>query len=334
MMKIEKIWDELESDLTVLHGLLLRRFSSDVLPEIFVALKTPEKSRGILISISKSITLDISAYATLRDISIDVFDDEKNLEKKTLFLKLLDNQHKDIFSVLCEDLILSVSKITNEKVLIKELLNRFGKWKSLFDKSASQGLSKEEQIGLFGELFFVRKCLQNTEKYLDVVNSWVGSEGESKDFQLKKWGVEVKTSAGKSNEKVNISSEQQLDTSNFEKLFLYHLSLQSKQEDGETLNEIIDSVSTILAMDFNALNRFKNKLLIGGYFQQHSYLYEKIGYLFKEENFYEVRDEFPRIEEKDIGKQIADVKYTIYISQCSEFVITEKEVFQTIFEYE
>jgi hypothetical protein len=313
---------------------LLRRFSSDVLPEIFVALKTPEKSRGILISISKSIRLDISAYSTLRDISIDTFDDDKNPTKRILFLKLLDSQHKDIFSVLCEDLILSVAQITNEKALIKELLNRFEKWKSLFDKAASQGLSKEEQIGLFGELFFINKCLQNTEKYLDVVNSWVGSEGESKDFQLGKWGVEVKTSAGRSNEKINISNEQQLDTSGFEKLFLYHLSLYSKQEDGETLNEIIGSISTILTTDFNALNRFKNKLLLAGYFNQHSYLYEKIGYLFKEENFYEVKDEFPRIQEKDIKTAITDVKYKISLSQCSEFLITEKVVFQHIFAYE
>ena len=58
-----------------------------------------------------------------------------------MIFKLINNQHKDIFAVLCEDLISSISSETNEKKLVTTLLNRFEKWKSLFNKFTLEGLT-------------------------------------------------------------------------------------------------------------------------------------------------------------------------------------------------
>jgi hypothetical protein len=333
-MKINQIWEELENDSSFSHGLLLRRYSGSVLPDLYIALKLPEKFRCIATLISSSVKVNLSSFTNLRDITVELLPDETRPEKRILLFKLLHAQHADIFSVLCEDLVASISALTDEKQLVKELLNRFEKWKSLFDKATSHGLTPEEQRGLFGELFFLRKYLQNNPDFLHVINSWVGSERQVRDFQAGTWSVEVKTSYGSNHQKAHISNERQLDPSTLENLFLYHLSLETRHQSGETLNQIVESISNALSQDLLALNRFKNKLLEGGYFDQHKHLYETAGYFIRQENFYKVEKKFPRIEEKDIRPGVGDVKYSIILSQCSDFIISEHLVFQSLASHE
>lgn len=329
-MKINQIWEELENDNSFTHGLLLRRYSGAILPDVFIALTLPEKFHCIAASISNSVILNLSTFSNLRDISVDLIHDETKPGKNILLFKLLDNQHRDIFSVLCEDLISSISSFTNETQLIKELLNRFEKWKSLFDRAAAQGLSAEEQRGLFGELFFLRQFLQANSDFINVINAWVGCEKQIRDFQFLNWSIEVKTTYGNNHQKVHISSERQLDSTNLENLFLYHISLEERQQSGETLNELVNSIFNILTSDFISLNRFKNKLLNAGYFDQHKNLYEHHGYFIRQNVFYKVENEFPRIEEADIRNGVGDVKYSIMVSQCTDFIKTPRQVFNTL----
>jgi hypothetical protein len=69
-------------------------------------------------------------------------------------------------------------------------------------------LTAEEQRGLYGELFFLRKYLSSNNNYSEVINSWLGPHKEIKDFQLRQWAVEVKTSKEIINQKVIISNER------------------------------------------------------------------------------------------------------------------------------
>lgn len=330
MMKINRIWAELENDKSFSHGLILRRYSSSVLPDVFIALKSPEQFRCIAASIGNSVPVNIALFSNLRDISVELISDEKKEDKNILLLKLLNNQHRDIFSVLCEDLIASISSISNETYLVRELLNRFEKWKSLFDKAAAQGLLPEEQRGLFGELTFLRKLLLCNSDFSKIITSWVGVEKQIRDFQYGNWSVEVKTTHGNNHQKIHINNERQLDTTNLDDLFIFHLSLESRLHSGETLNDIVDSVILILENDFSSLNRFKSKLLEAGYFENHRIHYSETGYYTRDEIFYKVENEFPRIEEAEIRNGVGDVKYSIIISQCSDYGRTEEHVMQKL----
>lgn len=330
MTRIEKIWSELENDKSFSHGLLIRRYSGDILPDIFVAIKSPEDFRCIAASLSNTKNLNLSLFSNLRDISVEIIPDDQNSERNYLIFKLLNTEHKDIFSVLCEDLILSVAPLQNEEKVLNELINRFEKWKSLFDKVSSHGLTNEEQKGLFGELFLLKKLLLSFKQIGIVLTSWVGAEKQIKDFQYNNWGIEVKTTHGNNHQKIQISSERQLDTSNLEHLFLFHLSMESRLNSGETLNSMVDSIRLILERNFISLNKFNNKLLEAGYFENHRDDYSDTGYFIRNEIFYKVERDFPRIEEKDIRNGIGDVKYSIILSQFSEYVKSEEFVFQNI----
>lgn len=329
-MKIKKIWEELENDKSYNKGLLIRRYSGTVLPDVFIALQQPEKLLCIATSITANIEINISSFANLEEIQLDVLPDSNQLGKNLLIFKLINNQHKDIFAVLCEDLISTISTETNEKKLITILLNRFEKWKSLFNKFALQGLTPEVQRGLFGELFFLRTFLQYKSDHQNVLNTWVGTSKEIRDFQFNDWALEVKTTIGNNHQKVHISSERQLDTNHLENLFLYHLSLEKAQESGESLPQIVNSILLLLETDIISLNRFKAKLYEVGYFHEQQELYTSIGYHVRQDNFFKVEGDFPRLQENELRYGVGDVKYSIIISQCQQYIQSENQVLKSL----
>lgn len=329
-MKINQIWEKLANDKSLTSGLLFRRYSGTIKPDVYISMQYPEKFLCIYIAINKKSEVNISNFSKLQEIQVDLFSSPNEINKNILIFKLLNFEHRDIFAVLCEDLIESIADETNEKKIILEVLNRFEKWKSLFNKLSLNGLTPEEQRGLFGELYFLRKFLLSYNDYLSVINSWTGTEKQIRDFQSSSWAVEVKSTKGNNHQKIQISSERQLDTTNLEDLFLYHISLEQQQNSGESLNDIIDSIVVIVRTDTIALNKFKTKIFEAGYFDLQRNLYNSTGYHIRQDIFYKVENDFPRIEENDIRTGVGDVKYSIIISQCTSFQISEIDVFSTI----
>lgn len=323
MTKIEKIWQSLEIKNERHSGLLYKRYSSKVLPDVFIALKSPENLRCIAFRISKSFPFDENQRHKLKDVKIEMLSDETNRNKKFLLVVLLNKQYVDIFSTLCVDLIRGVSEVNNEDALVEKLLERLAKWQSLFQKVSKQGLSDEAQRGLYGELYFLRFFINNTSDKNHCIKSWLGPEKCIQDFQYSDWAVEVKTTHGNNHQKIHISSERQLDDTIVEKIFLYHLSLDVRTGGSESLNSIVSEFFELLKDHTMALNLFKLKLLESGYFDIHMPLYEERGYTIRQENIYHVAGDFPRIIEGQIPLGVGDVRYSIVLSESEQWRINQ-----------
>ena len=330
MKKIDQIWTELESEISPESGILYKRLSGEVLPPVYIALKYPEKLRCVAAHLDSGSVIISDNLSNLRDIRIEKMIDNKNPGKCFFLIVLANNQHRDIFSILTEDLINRVSLITEEKELIKQLINRLEKWRLLFERIGQQGLSDEAQIGLYGELFFLRKFLHNTENKLFCIDSWKGPQKAVQDFQYSHWAVEVKTSHSKNQQKIHISSERQLDTAIIPVIFLYHLSIEVRDNFGESLNAIVTGLNDLLASDTLALNSFKMKLMEAGYFTYHAHLYENTGYSIRTENIFHVKDDFPRLTESQIPAGVCDVRYSIILPDNSKFTVGETDLFYNI----
>lgn len=329
-MKIKQIWEDLANDKSTTTGLLFRRYSGAIKPAVYIAVKKPENFLCLYVSINDKIEINISNFSNLQEIQVDLLSSQSEKDRNVLIFQLKNIEHEDIFAVLCEDMISRIANEIDEKIIIREVLNRFVKWKSLFNKISLQGLGPEEQRGLFGEVYFLRNFLKFNQNYINVINTWIGTEKQIRDFQSNTWAVEVKTTQGNNHQKVQINSERQLDVSNLEHLFLYHISLEQQQNSGETLNDIIDSVAEVLKTDTISLYRFKSKLYEVGYFDLQRNLYDLIGYHIRQDSYYQVEGDFPRIEEKDIRIGVGDVKYSIILSQCASFEIIETKLFDII----
>lgn len=330
MERIKQIWSQLEGNESAISGLFKIRYSDTDKCDVFLGIKVPEIYRMLIIKVPFLIGKEFNLRYEFRGLKFEKIYDPDDSSSILLNLVLVDKQFKDVFDTLVSDILAAVVSESDIKVVLKNYSNRLIKWQSLFEHFKQPGLTPEEQRGLFGELFFLRKFLKSNSDYKNVVISWIGSEKQVRDYQYGKWSVEVKTTHGNNHQKVQINSERQLDTTNLDYLFLNHLSLETRQQSGESLNLMVDSILELLISDFTALNQFRKKLIEAGYFDLHRHLYHDIGYFIRQDDNYKVENQFPRIKECDIRNGVGDVKYSIIISQCDDYKISDIEIFKIL----
>ena len=330
MGRIKQIWQQLETSNSAVTGLLKLRYSETSKCDVFLGVKIPEMYRMLIVRVPFQIGKEFNLKYEFRGLKFEKIYDPDDSHFLLLNLVLIDKQFKDVFDSLISDVLEAIIDESDIKVILKSFSNRLVKWQSLFERLKQPGLTPEEQRGLFGELYFIRKFLKVNHDSRNVIVSWVGPERLIRDFQSGTWSVEVKTTHGNNHQIVQISSERQLDTTNLDFLCLNHISLELRQLAGETLNQMVDSICETLEADYSSYNQFKNKLIEAGFFDHHRHIYEDIGYFIREDDYYLVRNQFPRIEESDIRNGVGDVKYSIIVSQCNDYQIPEELVFNNL----
>lgn len=329
MERIKLIWEQLKGAGNK-PGLYKVRFSDNSGCDLYLGLKVPEAARMLIIRAPYENGKNFDLRYDLKGLKFEKVYDADDSSYLLLNLFLTDNSYHDVFDTLISDVVTNVIDDFDIKTILKKYSDRLLKWQALFDRASQNGLSPEEQRGLYGELYFLRKFLNTSSDYSNVISSWKGPDKNLQDYQFNNWAVEVKTSVSNNHQKLQISNERQLDTSHVNKLILYHLSLDQRIRFGETLNQIVDSVLETINRDFQATQVFHTKLIDGGYFQQHRSLYEETGYSIRETNYYQVKENFPRIEENELRKGVGEVKYSIIVSQCAQYLIEEHEVFKIL----
>jgi plasmid maintenance system killer protein len=239
---------------------------------------------------------------------------------------------REIFAVLCDDLAQHLKHETNTNIIARELCNRLYQWSLLFEKAASQGLSPEEQRGLFGELIILKMLLENTTDPLPVLNSWQGVSGGIQDFFFSDRAIEVKTTFDNRHQTVTISNAAQLDESKLSFLWLAHLALENATSENYSLslNDAVDIIFNLVGTNTESTTRFWAKLAEAGYFEPQRPLYEQPAYHIRATSFYQVRDEFPRIRPHELRSGVDTIKYTIRLSDCQTLLEEASFVLQNL----
>lgn len=330
---ILELWEVMEAQNQM--GLVKRLYDSSIPYHVFATFTSGDRYYGIGFTFNKDIRVDIASFDNLKELRVSLYDDSSYVSSKLLVIELLTPSHRDTFSCLCENLINAVKESPSEKELVRSVINQLDKWRNLFDKTKSGGLSIEQQQGLFGELTFLHKFLsRNITAPLKALEYWVGMDAALRDFQGNEWAVEAKTTATNNPQKVTINGERQLDESLLSELFLYHCSVEVSKFNGETLPEKVDKVRIKLKNDSPALSLFNEKLLEAGYFDEDADLYTNRCYKIRDEHYYQIKDDFPRVKEEELRDGVSDVKYAIILAMCSNYSIPENKLFNAIKSHE
>lgn len=326
---ILELWEALEEEKNI--GLVKRLYSTDVPPHIYGTFQYPEKYYGIAFTFSNDIYIDISSFDNLRELKVMLLTDTTFANSRLLIIQLLHPNSLDIFATLCDNLIQSVITLNTEQKISRTIVNQLEKWKTLFEKYNSTGLTATEQQGLFGELHFLQKYLTKPDiNSCDVLRTWVGVDKALRDFQGGNWAVEIKTTSTNNPQKVTINGERQLDESFLKNLFLFHFSVEVSNSNGQTLCQKIATIREALQSDMPALSLFNAKLFETGYSDKHELFYQERYYQVRNESFYKIENEFPRIMENELRKGVSDVKYSIILAMCDEYLISESQLFNII----
>ena len=82
--------------------------------------------------------------------------------------------------------------------------------------------------------------------------------------------------------------------------------------------------------DKAALNIFNAKLIEAGYFDHHRHLYKERCYKIRKESIYVIDDSFPRIKESELRDGVSNTVYSINVSTCAEYMVSENTHFNSI----
>jgi hypothetical protein len=328
MTVLEEIWKSLEEDSKYENEtcILKRRLEPFSSCDFFLGYEKPLNRRMLLLRILRSNSPDSNSLPRSKGFEVRAVSLPEDAEDRaTLELILTDSRFTDIFTSLVQDIVDNITAQKNEMLMIRAFIERLVKWLQFLDRYGHEGLSDEAQRGLYGELWFMRKYLIPVLGINKAIDAWKGPSRKAQDFQFPDCAVEVKTNISKQHQKMHITSEQQLDDTGFAALFLQHISLMESGGGGETLPYIVEDIRKIIAAEPIASQKMEDSLFEAGYLNAHADRYSKTSYTVRSSSMFRVSEGFPRITERDLLNGVGDVHYSINVSECMHYVITEND---------
>ncbi|MDX3006929.1 PD-(D/E)XK motif protein [Kribbella solani] len=320
---LEELWAELHDTQggLVSAGRRVRRVLADSPHHCFVGVEYPAARRVFSV-----VTDNVPANATsglLVTSGVVVEPGTLPDHGPTLDLVLRVNAYTDIFTALVADLLVRLVQVAAEPGGV--VVNRLGEWQRMLAGISPDGLSREQQRGLFGELHTL------SDLFLpafgpDAVHAWTGPDQQLQDFQFEQGSAEVKTLTGHDANRVRISSERQLDDGGPGALFLVALALDARQGGrGVSLPELVRQVRR-QAADLGAAGELEQRLVRAGYLDTQSRLYEDRRYVLRRRTVHRVTEGFPRITEQTRPVGVSDVVYTVDLLAAARFLVGHEDM--------
>lgn len=247
-------------------------------------------------------------------------------EKKMLVLYQEPDQSIEIFDNVMQSIYDNIIHNLGED-LFSTLYTVLDQWKNFFMRKRDGKLTIEEQMGLYGELYFFRAWLN---KFPDapptIIDYWKGPLMNRIDYVAAKTGVEIKTICPKIREDIRISSERQLELTPIIKyLYLYVLRVEISDTEGESLFDILTDIITILSTRAPSTIVSLDNLLLELRIIKEDYTESKFSVL--EELAYKVDDDFPKLTPNMLPKGVSYISYSVDLSHCEEFEVDSRDVY-------
>jgi hypothetical protein len=250
---------------------------------------------------------------SMRGVKISTF--QRAGGEWALLLKLTDSNLLNVFTLLCEDLVISSRTVLNRNSGSGFVIARIRTWRKLLEEDQIPQLSKAEVRGLFGELHFLKNELAPKIGMLNAVSSWSGPFGAAQDFQTIDHAYEVKT-IHPDGPVVTISSENQLHSED-RIIFLIVLSIfESASGPGLSLNSLIALLRADLSHDDSISREFEARLAATKYVVLE--IYDRPMFSVVSKTTYFVGNSFPALHPTMLPEGVINIKYQIQLSSCQD----------------
>lgn len=245
---------------------------------------------------------------------------------QALTLDLSDDRLSELYYGLLEDLMSVLDRTKPEASPVATVVDRLTLWRRLFSESANDGLSPEEQRGLFCELICLRDVILKRLPPSDSVAMWKSPLRASQDFFNESVVIEVKSRFRKGSSHVRISSENQL-VRGPRRLFLAVYALDSGS--GCSLNALVAEISEVLSEAPAAQIAFADALIRYGYLDVHRSRYDQPTFTVSP-SYFEVKDGFPMILPETLDHGVVNVAYDLDLVACVPFGASHNDILRSL----
>ena len=243
-------------------------------------------------------------------ISLDHFDNETRL-----VCALTDKTLRDKFSLIAKKVAFKNAEFEGQQ-LIHESLNEIQEWGN-FLKPTRVGLTHEEYLGFWGELYVLTELLKPLVGFGDALRFWIGPQGKKQDFTLNDLAIETKTTLSGDSNLIKISSYEQLQKVT-KKLYLLRMQInKTESAEGFSLKSMYENAKSLCNKDQESELIDKTKTLYNK--ASEVQLDEKCDCL--KYFIYDVNDDFPKIIKEKLDQAITAVKYSINPNSLNDFEV-------------
>lgn len=326
-MNLAEVWAHLEDDQRAGPGTgrMQRRIMPEQRRDFFLGLELPSRNRMLILRTVPASVAGQSRVPESHGLKVHIHDRATDPPTAEVELVLTDQRHQDIFDLLIEDLVDAAEQPEEERAGVGRFLARLTDWQRLLMRLASGAMSRENQQGLWGELWTLREVVSPAVGLTVGVRAWRGPLGADQDFQLPGAALEVKTSTAHAFEHLIIASERQLDVVPDISLAVIALALDARPDHGETLPDMVRE-SRSIAADTGCLNTLEDRLALFGYRNEDVDSYSDVGYTVRSRLQFAIQADFPRVIPADLRPGVSEVRYSVAIAACAPFRIGEGEL--------
>jgi hypothetical protein len=212
---------------------------------------------------------------------------------------------------------------------VRLVQNVLAKWRRFWSGVRQGLLSREQQLGLFGELWFLHHWLVPSVGLVKAVQMWRGPLGARNDFEARALGIEVKTTSRLDGSHIINGLEQLLEPPGGALLF-FTLTVRDEASGNQTLASIVDAFRGLLADDYSTILQFESTLYASGYDERHASEYNKLVLRIREEGLYRVTGDFPRLipESLSLGlpRGVGAVSYELRLDGAASWLLARTPV--------
>ena len=245
-------------------------------------------------------------------------------EGPLLVLSLEDSAGIDLFATVCADALQSAASAPQVEGLAA-FLARLHAWR-YFLRERRSGLTRNEIVGLIGELVVLRRLIQADPLLL---TSWSAPDDGLHDFELAGHALEAKSTLGPA-ASLHISNLDQLDTSGLRRLDLLHVRLVETPE-GECLEDMVREIISCLAQDA-ARRDFANALLRRGLMPDDAGARESPRVSVRVLTAFAVGPGFPRLVRASVPTAIIEAGYVLELRGIEAHSVEADVVFAAFVE--
>ena len=215
----------------------------------------------------------------------------------------------DIFAIMVVDVLrtLEFSAANATKEVIEAFLERVREWQSFMART-QRPLSPDAQIGLFGELWILRRLI-DTSLGAGALNCWQGPLRAAQDFHVRAGAIEVKSTVRTGSFLARINSIEQLDDDR-EPLFLCALRFE-ENPDGMSLVDLVAELREKFRLA-GVQRAFEALLMVMGYLDEHAALYGRT-LILKDSKAIPVEGDLPRLTRTALPAAIRSAAYVLDI---------------------
>jgi hypothetical protein len=202
------------------------------------------------------------------------------------------------------------------------------KWRRFWGQSPLQMLSREEQLGLFAEIWYLSVWLIPCTGISKALIGWRGPLGARHDFEWPGHSVEVKATTSTRGRVHRINGLDQLAPPEKGELLFFSLRLREEGGASNTLPGLVASCRALLEANAEALASFESALAQVGYSSAHEEEYAKMRLRIVDQGLFDVDGNFPRLTQKSftvgVPSGVERVEYEINLDGFERLRIATK----------